>query len=194
MKLIIFVIFLILSACSKPKTVLICGDHICVNNKEAEQYFEKNLTLEVKIISDKKPEINDLVQLNLNKNSKNLRKVSINEKQNTNKKIRTLSNKEIKKIKKEVKVRNKNNNKNNLTSIKKNSEKLITKKQNDEKNNKVNLRDNKLEKIIKKNNSNIKQKVADVCLIVNKCSIDEISNYLIDEYKNKPFPDITTRE
>ena len=192
MKLLIFIIFLILSACSKPKTVLICGDHICVNNKEAEQYFEKNLTLEVKIISDKKPEITDLVQLNLNRNSKNSRKISINEKQNTNKKIRTLSNKEIKKIKKEVKVRNKNN-KNDLTTIKKKSEKLITKKQNVKKN-KVNLRDNKLDKNFKKDNIKIKQKVADVCLIVNKCSIDEISKYLIDEYKNKPFPDITTRE
>ena len=193
MKLLIFIIFLILSACSKPKTVLICGDHICVNNKEAEQYFEKNLTLEVKIISDKKPEITDLVQLNLNRNSKNSRKISINEKQNTNKKIRTLSNKEIKKIKKEVKVRNKNN-KNDLTTIKKKSEKLITKKQKVKKNNKVNLRDNKLDKNFKKDNIKIKQKVADVCLIVNKCSIDEISKYLIDEYKNKPFPDITTRE
>ena len=192
MKLLIFIIFLILSACSKPKTVLICGDHICVNNKEAEQYFEKNLTLEVKIISDKKPEITDLVQLNLNRNSKNSRKISINEKQNTNKKIRTLSNKEIKKIKKEVKVRNKNN-KNDLTTIKKKSEKLITKKQNVKKN-KVNLSDNKLDKNFKKDNIKIKQKVADVCLIVNKCSIDEISKYLIDEYKNKPFPDITTRE
>ena len=194
MKLLIFIVFLILSACSKPKTVLICGDHICVNNKEAEQYFEKNLTLEVKIISDKKPEITDLVQLNLNRNSKNSRKISINEKQNTNKKIRNLSNKEIKKIKKEVKVRNKNNNKNDLTTIKKKSEKLITKKQNVKKNNKVNLRDNKLDKNFKKDNIKIKQKVADVCLIVNKCSIDEISKYLIDEYKNKPFPDITIRE
>ena len=45
MKLLIFIVFLILSACSKPKTVLICGDHICVNNKEAEQYFEKTFNV-----------------------------------------------------------------------------------------------------------------------------------------------------
>ena len=29
--------------CGKPKIVLICGDHVCVNKSEAEQYFEKNL-------------------------------------------------------------------------------------------------------------------------------------------------------
>ena len=44
----------ILVSCSKPKTVLICGDHICVNKAEAEQYFEENLTIEVKIIDKKK--------------------------------------------------------------------------------------------------------------------------------------------
>ena len=36
---------LFLNNCSKPKTVLICGDHICVNKAEAEQFFEKNLSL-----------------------------------------------------------------------------------------------------------------------------------------------------
>ena len=51
--LILFFIFF-LSSCNKPKTVLICGDHICVNNKEAEQYFKENLSLEVKVINKKK--------------------------------------------------------------------------------------------------------------------------------------------
>ena len=40
-------------ACNKAKTVLICGDHVCINKAEAEQYFEDNLTLEVKIIDKK---------------------------------------------------------------------------------------------------------------------------------------------
>ena len=33
---------------------MICGDHICINNKEAKKYFEENLSIEVKIIDDKK--------------------------------------------------------------------------------------------------------------------------------------------
>ena len=48
------IIYLTLYACNKPKTVLICGDHVCVNKAEAEKYFEDNLTLEVQIIDNKK--------------------------------------------------------------------------------------------------------------------------------------------
>ena len=59
--------FLIITNCSKPKTVLICGDHICINKAEAKQYFEENLTIEVKILDSKKEKEIDLVELNLNK-------------------------------------------------------------------------------------------------------------------------------
>ena len=60
--LLLIPFFFLMSSCSKPKTVLICGDHICINKAEAEQYFEDNLTLEVKVI-DKK---NGLIQFILN--------------------------------------------------------------------------------------------------------------------------------
>ena len=52
---LIFLIFLIFifTNCSKPKTVLICGDHVCINKTEAQQYFEENLTIEVKVINKK---------------------------------------------------------------------------------------------------------------------------------------------
>ena len=49
-KLLLLLIILTIYGCNKPKTVLICGDHVCVNKAEAEQYFEENLTLEVKVI------------------------------------------------------------------------------------------------------------------------------------------------
>ena len=41
---LISLIFLLIS-CSKHKTVLICGDHVCINKAEARQYFD-NLKLE----------------------------------------------------------------------------------------------------------------------------------------------------
>ena len=56
------ILFLTVS-CNKPKTVLICGDHICINKKEAKQYFEENLTIQVKIL-DKK--VNDFFASELN--------------------------------------------------------------------------------------------------------------------------------
>ena len=60
-------LILFLAACNKPKTVLICGDHVCVNKSEAKQYFEENLSIEVKIIDKKKKKKFDLVELNLKK-------------------------------------------------------------------------------------------------------------------------------
>jgi len=51
--IILFILILFITNCSKPKTVLICGDHICINKAEAKQYFEDNLTLEVKVIDNK---------------------------------------------------------------------------------------------------------------------------------------------
>ena len=82
--------FIFLIGCSKSKTVLICGDHICINNKEAEQYFEENLSLEVKILDKEKKNKVDLVQLNLKRNTDNVRKVSIYKKDSTKKKIRSF--------------------------------------------------------------------------------------------------------
>jgi len=36
--------------------------------------------------------------------------------------------------------------------------------------------------------------VVDICTIIKKCSIDEISKYLLDYGRNKKFPDITIRQ
>ena len=76
-KLLLFLIFLFILGCNKPKTVLICGDHVCVNKAEAEQYFEDNLTLEVRVIDNKAKKDIDLVELNLKSNSEGKKKISI---------------------------------------------------------------------------------------------------------------------
>ena len=99
--------FLILQNCSKPKTVLICGDHICVNKKEAESFFEENLTIEVKIIDSKEKKDFNLVELNLKDNRDGIKKVTIAKKSKTNKEVKTLSNREIKNIKKNLKLKSK---------------------------------------------------------------------------------------
>ena len=70
MRLIIVLMFTLffVSNCTKPRTVLICGDHICINKAEANQYFEENLSLEVKLIDKKKLPMVDLIELNLRQN------------------------------------------------------------------------------------------------------------------------------
>ncbi len=170
MKKLIFIFALILfQSCTKQKTILICGDHVCVNKAEAKQFFEENLTLEVKIVDKKDNKEINLVQLNLNEGS-NIRQVNVVKKKETKNQIRVLTNKEVKEIKKKVKT-NKN----------KYAKKII-------------LKDKKRRKNIffKKNNS--KNDIVDICTIVNKCTIDEISKYLIKTGKKKDFPDITVRE
>ena len=106
-KLLFFFLILAMYGCNKPKTVLICGDHVCVNKAEAEQYFEENLTLEVKIIDKKRSKEDNLVELNLNSNSSGKKEVSILNKKQTSKKLKELSNSEIKRKKAEIRKKKK---------------------------------------------------------------------------------------
>ena len=172
---IILIIAFFLSSCGKPKTVLICGDHVCINKKEAEQYFQEKLSLEVKIVDkiDKK-EI-DLVEINLNKDAEGKRVVNITSKIDEEKELKVLSNKEIVKIKKNIKEKEK---------VKKVVKKKFQKKDSLSKRN-----------IKKPKKSHKKQKeLVDICTILEKCSIDEISKYLIKQGKKKNFPNITLRQ
>ena len=180
---------------------MICGDHVCINKAEANQYFEDNLSIEVKIIETKKKK-SSLIEINLSNNSPEKREINIMGKEKTNQEVKVLSNDEINKIKKEIKLKKKqkkivkkiintkedNKNKSFKTAKEKKREEKITYK----KDNKL-IKENKRKKTVKKNISN-DIKIVDVCAIIEKCSIDEISNFLLKEAKKKKFPDITTRE
>tara|TARA_Y100000590_G_scaffold309387_1_gene349395 strand:- start:411 stop:980 length:570 start_codon:yes stop_codon:yes gene_type:complete len=49
MRLLIFLfILLTLNNCSSNKVSYWCGDHVCVNDKEKEEYFKKTMTVEIK--------------------------------------------------------------------------------------------------------------------------------------------------
>ena len=173
---IILFFFFILSGCNQTKTVMICGDHVCVNKLEAKQYFEENLSIEVKILNQNKNKEDDLVQLNLDSSFENKRKISIKKKENTDKSIKTLSKNEIKDIKNKIAKKNK------INKTKKN--KLIVKSES-----KLGNNSKKSVKV----NKNIYE-VVDVCTIIEKCSIEEISKYLIDQGNERDYPDITIKE
>ena len=98
---------LFLIGCSKSKTVLICGDHICVNKDEAEQYFEENLSIEVKIIDKKENKDVDLIELNLRENISGNKEIIASEKKIKNKQLKVLSDDEIIGIKKMLKKKKK---------------------------------------------------------------------------------------
>ena len=178
MKLFFLIFFLIFAqSCSKPKTVLICGDHKCVNKAEAEQYFEENLSIEVKIINKDKKKNFDLVELNLDTTA-NKKNINIIEKNKTDQVVKILTNQEIKEIKKKTK-------KNKKVSKKRSKDEIIERKKYYERNTKkpISMKTNNKDKMIK-----------DVCSIVVKCNIEEISKYLIKIGSEKKFPDITKRQ
>jgi hypothetical protein len=47
---------------------------------------------------------------------------------------------------------------------------------------------------IKQNNVSKKRDMVDVCTLLEKCSIEEISKYLIKQGRKKDFPDLTIRQ
>ncbi len=180
--LIFFLMFF--NACTKPQVILICGDHECINKKEANQFFEENLSIEVKIINLNKDSNEDLVELNLKNNEKE-KEINFIRKKETKNKVKTLTDSEIIKIKEKIKkkeVAKRNNNKNKL--LKEND---VRSKRNMNEKQGINKKMDK--KIVKKKNDTL-----DICTILEKCSIEEISNYLIKEGKKKKFPDITLKE
>lgn len=169
---------------------MICGDHICINKAEAEQYFEENLTLEVKIVDYKiKNEIN-LVELNLKENVEGKKEIRISSKNKTNKDLKNLSSNEIIDIKKKIKKKKKDK------KVAKKISKKSYENNNKIKRNKIIKKEDvkPLDSVSKKMNVDKKKDVVDVCTLLDKCNIDEISKYLLDQGKKKDFPDITTKE
>ena len=188
--LFLILIFFVTQNCSKSKTVLICGDHICVNNLEAEQYFEENLTIEVQIIDKKKEKKASLVELNLKNNSIEDRQVSIKQKNESNNDIKVLNNDEIEKIKKKIKVINENKKIAKKDIIKDKKKEINLFKKNDKI---IKKERNKKTKLRAKVNKSRRDEV-DVCSVIEKCSIEEISKYILKQSKEKNFPDITKKQ
>ena len=184
--LLIIFIFFFLSQCSKPKTVLICGDHVCINKAEAEQYFEENLTIEVKVIKQKTNKEIDLIELNLNNNISEKREVKAFKKNKTDKKLKILSKEEIENIKKNIKKKSKKKEIAKKT-IKKNDDKKKRKAK------KTKIKEVRESTILKNNVDKRQKEVVDVCTIIKKCNIEGITKYLLNEGKNKEFPDISKR-
>lgn len=164
---VLFIIFFTVS-CSKPKTVLICGDHVCVNKAEAKKFFEENLSLEVQVIDKKENKEINLVELNLKQNSQGDKVIIVSDKKKTKEEIRILTKEEIK-IKKEE-----------LRSTKKVAKNIKKSK------NKVWSSSRTVDPA--------QNRVVDICLLIDECNIQEISKYLIKRGKKKGFPDITIRE
>ena len=171
---------LITTSCSKPKTVFICGDHVCVNKAEAQQYFEENLTLEVKVIKNKDLKEQSLIELNLNETNQANKQVFVKKIIDTEKNIKELTRDEKRKIISEVREKQIN--------------KKIVSKKTIKKNKSISVNQNKNNIIVNKKIKTQKKETLDICQIIKECTIEEISKYIIKEENKKGFPDITVRQ
>ena len=108
------------------------------------------------------------------------------------------TNNDLKVLSKDEKIKimqNVNNKKKERKITNKKISKDIVKKQNKDK--KVaNLKINELKdkKTIQNNVNKDNKEIVDVCTILEKCNIEEISKFLLKQSKNKSFPDITVRK
>tara|TARA_B100000686_G_scaffold184672_1_gene191491 strand:- start:16 stop:492 length:477 start_codon:yes stop_codon:yes gene_type:complete len=155
-----------------------CGERECIDKKEIDEYFAKNLTIEVLITSEEKDKPLDLVNLNLESDNqekrgkdKNLKRIKLSKEKKYQKK--KLLRKKLKKQRKIAKLKLKKEKK--INKIKK---KTFVKKKN---------KQIKLKQEIKVNKANDKN----ICYIIDKCDIEDISKHLIEIGKKKDYPDIT---
>ncbi len=206
-----FIAITLLSNCSSTKKVYICGDHECVNKAEAKQYFDENLSLEIKIIDKNNVKSYDLVQLNrevadgknnnLIKSTKEklkIKKLSLKEvkirKEEVNKKIKFAK---LKKKREKQLIKKKDNNSLFKNIIKKSDTKNITAKKNDvlkiKKEKEVFDKKSENSKITLNKVKNIKIYTSEICPILSKCDIDSITKYLVKKGKEKKYPDISSK-
>ena len=82
---------------------MICGDHVCINKGEAEQFFQDNLFIEVKFLNNDYSSETDLVELNLRSNESGNKEIIVFNKEKTNKKLKTLSKEQVSQKKIELK-------------------------------------------------------------------------------------------
>tara|TARA_A100001011_G_C14197475_1_gene794156 strand:- start:691 stop:1281 length:591 start_codon:yes stop_codon:yes gene_type:complete len=195
MKNIYLIFLLLLVSCTSGKLTYICGDRPCVDKKEINEYFSKNMVIEIEIDDNYKDKTVDLVKLNTNANIEiDNDKSSINEnkifekinKIKEEKKIAKLKVKEDRRLAKIQKKKDKKRLK-EMKNKKDISDKNILKKIEPkvEKNYEI--------KIVKKKSINRdKRNYKILCLNSKDCDIDKISEILIKKGSEKGFPSLST--
>ena len=205
MKFTYSVLFLVLLSCNTVKKEYVCGNHPCANKKEFNEYFAKNLTIEIKSQKNKKNKNIDLIKLNTDSSDfkKNDRKklkkeekirVKIEQQELEAEKIRMLEEQKIRENEERKQLE--------LAKIKKLKEKNIK--------NEISNKKELVNKIVKKplatkkktavkstNNTSInsvksQNKKKSICDEIKDCDIDKIAELLKKKQKNKPFPNISS--
>ena len=205
--LYLFFILFLFSCSSLEKKSFICGDRPCINKKEYNEYFAKNLIIEVSSSQKKKKKIN-LVELNTNRSIENKR---LNKDFRLQEKIRKKSEKERLKVEK-IRLLEERKMKEKKAKLKAKEEKQLVKSLKfNQKKKKISIhkkkkRQNKVKNTIKKKdfgkNDNKKiltnkeiqidfaksENINGICDKIQNCDIDKIAEILTKKGKSKPYP------
>ena len=208
MKFICLLLLLLITSCSSINKDYVCGDHTCLNKKEFNEYFSKNLTIEVRLDENKKNKKIDLIRQNTEVIDKNdIDSISLKKKKyvNTKKrkeklkaeKTKALEQQKILQIKEKSKIeekvlttkilKRKEERKNLISNNREVAKKIID--TTNSKNKEVMIENAKKNK----SNNTVKTKnMKNICDGIKDCDIDKIAELLINRGKNKPFPNITS--
>jgi len=193
MKFYYLLFFLLLISCSNGNKTYICGESNCSNKKDAKNYFEKNLSVEVEL-KKKADKSVDLVKLNTsNSATKKTKKQKIKQSYLNSIKEKKSIKKKIKK-EKEAAIRTRAIEEKKLNNTKNEEEKKkeilktktsIVKKNSSGNNNKFYKNKNLQEKrVVNKSKNNF-------CSDIENCDIDKITELLNLGGKDKDFPNIS---
>ena len=90
----LFMLSMIIS-CSSNKYAYWCGDHPCINKKEKEEYFKKNMTVEMKSTKNMNYKNNSEIE-KIMQEAKETEIIRIRNKKNTSKNVKLEEKKLIK--------------------------------------------------------------------------------------------------
>mgnify|MGYP001372303792 CR=1 FL=1 len=130
----------------------------------------------------------DLIELNLEEYPSGGKKITLLNKDNTTERLKDLTKKEKNEIKKTINMKKKEKKKLTKQNIARVEENIDQKKSKSKKTKKL------LKEIDNKKVNRNSMQVVDVCTILEKCNIEEISKYLLEQGRKKNFPDITIRQ
>ena len=166
MKFLLLLLFLsILTHCTKNNFVYMCGDHVCLNDKERVAYFKKTMIVEIR----------DANKKGLKRSFEEKRKIKA-AKLEQKRRI-----KEEKKIKKQAKINEK------IKMKELSNSKKIAKKEKKVNIKKVSKNKSLVSEQIENNDDAI---LTDTNLTIESNSFDEILQSIMVRNKNRSFPDI----
>ena len=211
MKLIYLFFFLLFLSCNTIKKEYVCGNHLCIDKKEFNEYFSKNLIIEIKSQPNKKNKKINLVDLNMGSLTEK-KSINVNNKKEEQIKLKEdEKNSLVEKVKLSEKRKKKEEDKARKIIEEVKTANILKSKEPDKSTiSEISNNRDKKKKIASKTTSKIKkslikntketspvdviktEKIESICDQIKDCDIDKITDSLIKKGRKKPFPNIAS--